>query len=374
MSIAIDYAKGFVHKGNTAKVKDVLNKAAKGEPVTIAFLGGSITQGCLATTHELCYAKRTYDWFVKKYPTAEITYVNAGIGGTSSQYGVSRVDGDVLSKHPDLVFVEFSVNDEPAPEELGSFFKETYEGLVRHILSAECQPAVFLIHNIFYDDGRSAEDYHREVGAHYGLPSVSMRPTVYALVKEGVITSKDVTEDDLHPNDQGHELLAGVICHALEEIDGQPQMEPLAGKLPAPITPNTYEYSSRFQNADILPELKGFVKDSREKEGYLDIFSRGWIAKNTGDTITFKVKGSGLALQYKKTPKKPAPVAQAVIDGDEAHPILVDANFDEDWGDSLHMATLLSHGENKEHTIELKIVKTTPEDQSAFYLVSVIAN
>ena len=52
----------------------------------------------------------------------------------------------------------------------------------------------------------------------------------------------------------------------------------------------------------------------------------------------------------------------------------LDANFDETWGDKLELYTLLEHGENKEHTVEIRIVETSDEDVSEFYLVSVIAS
>ena len=52
----------------------------------------------------------------------------------------------------------------------------------------------------------------------------------------------------------------------------------------------------------------------------------------------------------------------------------LDANFDETWGDKLELYTLLEHGENKEHTVQIKLVKTSEADASEFYLVSIIAS
>jgi lysophospholipase L1-like esterase len=42
---------------------------------------------------------------------AKFDYINAGIGGTTSQFGVTRVENYLLCYHPDFVIVEFSVND-----------------------------------------------------------------------------------------------------------------------------------------------------------------------------------------------------------------------------------------------------------------------
>ena len=51
---------------------------------------------------------------------------------------VSRVVTDMLMYQPDFVVVDFSVNDEPE-----KFFQETYEGLVRRMLTWSSVPAVF---------------------------------------------------------------------------------------------------------------------------------------------------------------------------------------------------------------------------------------
>ena len=361
---------GIVNFGNMYRLKQVMKRAERGEKITIAFLGGSITQGCLSSTPETCYAYLTYDWWVKKYPDAEFVYVNAGIGGTTSQFGVARVDRDVLSTGPDLVFVEFSVNDDNT-----EFFKETYEGLIRHIWADEKQPAIVLVHNVCYDTGNSAEEIHTQVGAHYELPSVSIKSTVYALVESGVLTSRDVTEDDLHPNDKGHAMIAEVLTYYLDKVDGEKEINESAMKtLPAPLTQNAYEHSTRFQCKDCNPVCKGFTEDKREKEYFTDNFKGGWYATEEGAEIVFQTEGSGIAIQYKKTVNKPAPIAEAIIDGKEESPILLDANFDEDWGDCLYIETVLCHGEKKNHQVKIRIKKSHPGDKSEFYLLSLITS
>lgn len=74
---------------NTTKLKSVLCRAAAGEELTIGFLGGSITQGSLTTQPENTYAYRVYRWWCETFPQAKFHYVNGGIGGTDSLYGVS---------------------------------------------------------------------------------------------------------------------------------------------------------------------------------------------------------------------------------------------------------------------------------------------
>ena len=112
MGINLEPGKGIVNRGNQARIKNVMKRAIAGEKITLGFLGGSITQGSLSSTPETCYAYLVYDWWRKTFPNAEFVYLNAGIGGTTSQFGVARVESDLLRYKPDFVIVEFSVNDD----------------------------------------------------------------------------------------------------------------------------------------------------------------------------------------------------------------------------------------------------------------------
>ena len=96
---------------NLARLKSCMQRAQEGQELTIGFLGGSITQGSLATEHENTYAYRVFSWWKQIFPKATLHYVNGSIGGTDSLYGVSRAVTDVLMYQPDFVMVDFSVND-----------------------------------------------------------------------------------------------------------------------------------------------------------------------------------------------------------------------------------------------------------------------
>lgn len=370
MAYQIQTEKGLVNRGNWRRIKECMRRAEYGDRITIGFLGGSITQGSVAETHTTCYAYLVFDWWVKKFPKTAFTYINAGIGGTTSQFGVSRVQSDLLSGRPDVVFVEFSVNDEN-----NDFFKETYEGLVRTIYDAPLKPAVTLIHNIMYDHGTTAQEIHQEIGAYYELPCVAMRPTIYEEVKAGRIANRDITPDDLHPNTAGHALVASVIIDYLEKVYaelGKEEAEPKA--MPAPLTDNHYQNSVRLQSGNTAPVLDGWIADRTPQRLVLEGFRNGWTAKGQGAKITFEVEGSEIAVQYRKTIHQPAPIAEAVVDGDRENAVILDANFGETWGDCLFMQNLLVHGENRKHTVEITLTQTHENDALPFYLISLIVS
>ncbi len=373
MKQLVNFNDGIVFHGNTERIAKVLKKAENKEPITLGYLGGSITQGSLSSTPDTCYAAMTTKWWREQYPDTEFIYVNGGIGGTTSQFGAARVDSDILAYEPDFVIIEFSVNDDN-----NLFFRETYEGLVRKVYSSKTAPAVLLVHNIFYEDGRNTQDQHETVGRYYNLPCLSMKTSVYQAIAHGKIAVRDVTPDDLHPNDAGHALLANLITNFLEKVQKEDvpavtDTARAAEELPKPITANAYQNSVRYQVYNSKPELMGFVADTEERKHITDIFKRGFIGKKTGDAIRFNIKGTGIAVQYRKSVKHPACVAKVVLDGDEANAVVLDGNFDETWGDCLYITTVAKHIEEKEHTVEITITEGD-ETMVPFYLVSVIGS
>lgn len=359
------------------RLKNLMNRAANGESLVIGFLGGSITQGSLSSTPKNCYAYLVYEWWKKSFPNAAFSFVNGGIGGTTSHYGGARAWKDVLCYRPDIVTVDFSVNDDA-----NEFFEETYEGTLRRLLAAPSAPAVVVLNNVFYDTGKNAQDYHNRIADHYGIPHVSIKDTIFPDVESGKIVRADITPDNLHPNDKGHRLVADEICKLLDSIKEELEKEDTEGKiietndlasLPAPLTENAYEHSRLIQIQDNEAILDGFLVDPIEKKGMLDIFKNGWTAAHTNDKISFEIECSCLAVQYRKSVQQPVPKAKAVIDGDEAHAVILDGNFTEDWGDCLYLEPLLHHAEKKVHRIEITI--TDAKDiVRPFYLVSLIVS
>lgn len=354
-------------KINLARLKNCMLRAEKGEELTIGFLGGSITQGSLSTKPENCYAYKVFSWWKKEFPKAQFHYVNGGIGGTSSHFGVSRAVTDVLMYQPDVVVVDFSVNDEA-----DAFFQETYEGVVRKLLSWSSTPAVILLNNVYYDTGENAQNYHNSVGEWYRIPYVSIKDTLYKRMKAGMYTREELTPDGLHPNDKGHELVAAEMIAFLEDVkDGMHESEEDI-PLPEPMTANAYEQARRLTIREISPKLLGFQTDTDEKMGHLDSFKNGWIGRKAGDKILFEVEASCIAVQYRKTIAKPAVRAKLVLDGQTGQARVLDGNFEEDWGDCLYLEPVLHHGERKKHIVEIEVMEDETEGATPFYLLSLI--
>ena len=222
-----DYSKMLVRslmqKGNTARVEKAIKKAQNGEEVTVAFIGGSITQGAGATPiNTECYAYKSYRAFAEKFGVGEnVKFVKAGVGGTPSELGMIRFDRDVLRDgkvQPDIVIVEFAVNDE-GDETKG----DCYESLVRKILKLPNQPAVVLLFSVFANDWNLQERLS-PVGKRYDLPMVSVMDAVSPQFKlkngNGRVLSKNQFFYDIyHPSNIGHTIMADCLSYFFEQAE-----------------------------------------------------------------------------------------------------------------------------------------------------------
>ncbi|MBP1756913.1 MAG: hypothetical protein H6Q59_3311, partial [Firmicutes bacterium] len=84
----------------------------------------------------------------------------------------------------------------------------------------------------------------------------------------------------------------------------------------------------------------------------------------------FEVEGTIISVQYRKYAVHPAPVAKLVIDREEEKTVILDANFDETWGDCLYLQDIRVDLAPGKHVVEITIMDEVPE--KAFYLASVI--
>src|SRR5205807_8642759 len=80
----------------------VARKLASGQPVVIIAFGSSSTAGYGVSSPEFTYPNRLAAQLHRKYPSADITVVNAGRGGEDAPEMMKRLQDAVIDKHPDL--------------------------------------------------------------------------------------------------------------------------------------------------------------------------------------------------------------------------------------------------------------------------------
>lgn len=94
-----------------------------GKPVTIAFLGDSVTQGCFECyikedgsietvfDYKSAYSTRVREMLNILYPGVQVNIINSGLSGDGTENGKTRIERDILPFSPDLVVVSYGLND-----------------------------------------------------------------------------------------------------------------------------------------------------------------------------------------------------------------------------------------------------------------------
>ena len=221
-----------ISRGNLARLKKAAKKALAGEEVTVAFIGGSITQGAAAKPIGTeCYAYLAYEAFCRRFAKAwktpgddagasagktektlcpQVRFVKAGVGGTSSEFGVCRYERDVLrsgSVAPDILVIEFAVNDMGDETE-----GEAFESLIAKAQEGPGNPAVIIMFSVFMDDW-NLEDRLVPIGELYDLPMVSVKRAVVEQFYRDrpVISKRQYFYDLYHPTNEGHRIMADCL-------------------------------------------------------------------------------------------------------------------------------------------------------------------
>lgn len=286
----------------------------KGAEVKVAYLGGSITA-------QPGWRVKTLEHFQKTWPEAKFSEVNAAIGGTGSDLGVCRLQQDVLRHKPDLLFVEFAVNDGGA---VTHEIQRCMEGIVRQTWTALPDCDICFVYTVteslvkhmlegWFQRSASAME---GVAQHYGIPSIHMGMEVAALAREGKLEWKAklpktdeekktagnkfiFAPDGVHPHvETGHQLYLEAVVRSLAPItdaSGKPARHVLA----APFDDQNYE-KAQLLPISAVTLTEGFTLLDAEK----DEMGKRWANRMTslhkaakaGEKITFKFKGPRCAI------------------------------------------------------------------------------
>ncbi len=345
----------LVSYGNSSLIKDKIAKAQAGEEITLGYLGGSITEGYKVKPDE-CYASLSYNTFKEMFGKGDnVKYCNAGLSGTPSRLGVLRMERDLLVSKPDIVFLEYAVND-------GNDFtyQEAYESIVRTLLEKDI--AVILLFSVTEED-YSAQDYMKEIGTYYDLPMISYCDALRFLFKNNRLTWKEFSNDGSHPNKDGHKLVNSMIEHyfkTVTEQESQPYVMPAEPKSLL-LSYGAKMYESDAISADSLGDWD---------EGGTDVasFSKGWShVKGGTEPIKFTIKGKNIFLISKEVGGGDYATVDVKIKtptGEESK--TVKGVTKGGWGDPL--VTQIVNSET-EQTVEISISPIEGDEDKAFQIL-----
>jgi lysophospholipase L1-like esterase len=291
-----------------------LKAQTTGAEVKIGYLGGSITA-------QNGWRVQTLAHFKKAYPQASFAEINAAIGGTGSDLGVFRVKQDVLSQGPDLLFVEFAVNDGGAdPQRI----IRAMEGIVRQTWQANPKCDICFVYTLTEAlsppmlEGklqRSASAMEK-VADFYGIPSITLGMEVAKLAKAGKLAWRAklpktdaekaalgdkfvFAADGVHPHDStGQVLYTQAIVRSLPALA-------IANNSPTVHVSNLALDPANLERAKLVPVTAAKLSAGlAPADMATDAFAKGWSKRlpamvkltQPGQSIEFKFKGTHCAV------------------------------------------------------------------------------
>lgn len=389
-----DYAKmvdnSLLANGNNARIKKAIEKAKAGEDVTLAYLGGSITEGFAAseTKNSDCYAETSYREFKQTFGKGDgenVHFINAGMSGTSSALGIIRYQRDIIDhveygEVPDILFIDFAVND--------GNDAETYEAIIRTALS---QGTAVVLMFVLYTGGCAHESDYSKIGTVYDLYMVSPGQG-----QRTGCTEKKAFDDWFywlenggygHPDVGGHRYMADCIMNMFNIINAE-EVEADNISDVMSVTPSnkrsdyfigmkTLESRTDISKIDAVSELNpgGFGKTDKSqphlqyikdgKEG-LEWFPYEWAhtASSGDESFTMKINCNSLLIAYKQAGSGFGK-AEVYVDG-KLEKTLSNANGG--WNNAVIDKVIVSDS-SAEHNIEIKMASGDEDKPFTIYAI-----
>ena len=217
----------------------------KGEKVNVVFYGDSITVGANSSGYvgmqpraesypEMVSSYMVSSYMKKRFPAAQVNYINNAVGGVDSAWGVNRPgvanqileqEGDhfeyrVIEEDPDLLFIAFGMNDGGSAESYKDNIREMIDRVRVYHPDVEIMLVSGMIANpesYFYNKDYDAyQNALIELSEEYDCVGVA---TVLNSVQSVYATGKrfrDCTGNNVnHPNDFMMRVYAQTILYSM---------------------------------------------------------------------------------------------------------------------------------------------------------------
>jgi acyl-CoA thioesterase-1 len=199
----------MISEGGTRFTKRTQSLLYNGEKVVIVSFGDSITAGFAVSRGFVHFWK---EMLKGKYHRADIQMINSGVCGDTSLDGLSRLDWDVLSHRPDLVTVNFGINDMYWGISLGQFKSNLIE-IVDRIIEG-CQSEILLLSSEpletpnYCDQVLDYYDTLEVVAEEMDVGFVDVYGAWMKRAHEGVPLNSLILPGMDHPNERGYKIIA----------------------------------------------------------------------------------------------------------------------------------------------------------------------
>jgi lysophospholipase L1-like esterase len=200
------------------KIKaEMLVEWPKNRTINLVFHGHSVPAGYFKTP--VVNTLASYPYLVLKdlksaYPMTVVNVINTSIGGENSESGLKRFEADVLTHKPDVLFIDYALNDRGMGLERA---KIAWEKMIR--LALEKNIKVILLtpspdQRVDIKDDLSILDQHanqiKELAKSFQIGLID----TYALYKNKVKSGSNLVDymsQVNHPNEKGHQMITDEI-------------------------------------------------------------------------------------------------------------------------------------------------------------------
>lgn len=301
------------------------------------YLGGSVTQGY--ANYEIrwqsAYPMLTEQLLQARGYTVETTVI-AEPGMDSMTCGV-LAEKEFLPLEPDLVVLEFAINDTTLRHNVQSF-----ESLLRRILMMPSRPIVCLM-MMRSANGYSCESFMIPMAEHYGIPCISIRNGLEPFLADGSLTWAEFADGESHPTPEGHQLMAECLVHLADAGSRAPDAPK---PLPEPWLDAPFTALHRIVPGD-YPEIE---TDAPVKDTYEWFFKQTWeLAEGQHLTLRMQCRSVTVVFESHRIPEYGS--CRVTVDGVPLREPMR-SNSIYGWGNPRYMTVLLAE-EPGLHTIEL---------------------
>ena len=303
-----------------------------------------------------CWASLVTNHLKNKFPQANINSLKAAIGGTGSEFGAYRAVKDLqLNTYtPDLVFVEFAVND--VIDGTNSADSQIYmETIIRTIYSYAPNADIVMV--FITGIGSKGADFEqlvaqRDLAKEYGIPCINVGKALCdeldSYLDMNFVDAKHPEWlkyfiDTVHPNDAGYAKYASYITGYLDRVF---YSERAAEKIES-------SYIPEENLSDILIKPEMFNAKGETNLSDFTITNEGYL-RTDKDGATLNITFTGTSLKMWTFGGHPVSVLEYTVDGGETKSITLSKS-----SDNHKIYKLADELEDEKHTVKLTFKKST---------------
>lgn len=273
--------------GNTYRINQKIKEAKKGEKTIIAYAGTStLTQD---KENDISAAKKSFELITETFgKKANTEYINFNLYGADSFIVNLAFTENVLSKNPDIIFLDFAVFDSSKPD-----CREGFESIVRACLTDENQPQIVILLNS-NANGLPKQDFMEQIAKYYNLPVINIATAVQPEFSSGRMQKNTFYTDDNNITEYGKEALAKFCANYIKQSSKENNDKNYT--IPSPMYTNgNFENVKYLSAGDIQPE----TQESFETIKMNNNFFKEKIAfsnENKKNIFLFKIEADNIWL------------------------------------------------------------------------------